>query len=203
MGCCATAGSSDADRLSIVSFVVRHDGRYLHHNFVVALLNDLFGIQSRGGCSCAGPYGHRLLGIDIERSHRFEREISRGCEGIKPGWVRVNFNYFIDEETFEFILAAVHLVARDGWRLIPQYTFDPASGLWRHQYGPADPPLSLHDVTFTGNGVSYPQHRPAVRNAGVSGSGRGDNAGRTGDVGTPPQPRRRRGLRTPAVVPDA
>jgi hypothetical protein len=40
--------------------------RYLHHNFVVALLNDLFGIQSRGGCSCAGPYGHRLLGIDIE-----------------------------------------------------------------------------------------------------------------------------------------
>ncbi len=55
-------GSHHADRLSIVSFVVRHEGRYLHHNFVVALLNDLFGIQSRGGCSCAGPYGHRLLG---------------------------------------------------------------------------------------------------------------------------------------------
>ena len=75
-------------------------GRYLHHNFVVALLNDLFGIQSRGGCSCAGPYGHRLLGIDLERSHEFEREIGRGCEGIKPGWVRVNFNYFISEAVF-------------------------------------------------------------------------------------------------------
>ena len=75
-----------------------HGGhRYLHHNFVVALLNDLFGIQSRGGCSCAGPYGHRLLGIDLDTIHEFEREIGRGCEGIKPGWVRVNFNYFISE----------------------------------------------------------------------------------------------------------
>ena len=49
------------------------------------LLHDLFGIQSRGGCSCAGPYGHRLLGIDLDRSHRFEQEIVAGCEGIKPG----------------------------------------------------------------------------------------------------------------------
>ncbi|HZD71486.1 MAG TPA: aminotransferase class V-fold PLP-dependent enzyme, partial [Actinomycetes bacterium] len=72
-------GNLDAERLSIVSFVVRHGGRYLHHNLVVAILNDLFGIQSRGGCSCAGPYGHRLLGIDIERSHEFELEIARGC----------------------------------------------------------------------------------------------------------------------------
>ena len=79
-------GNLEAPRLSIVSFVVRSpSGRYLHHNYVVALLNDLFGIQSRGGCSCAGPYGHRLLGIDIERSHEFEREIAGGCEGIKPG----------------------------------------------------------------------------------------------------------------------
>ena len=86
---------------------------------MVALLNDLFGIQSRGGCSCAGPYGHRLLGIDLERSHEFEREIGRGCEGIKPGWVRVNFNYFISEAVFDFILGAVELVASDGWRLLP------------------------------------------------------------------------------------
>jgi len=63
-------GSHDLPRLSIVSFVVRHEERYLHHNFVVAVLNDLFGVQARGGCSCAGPYGHRLLGIDLETSHR-------------------------------------------------------------------------------------------------------------------------------------
>ena len=88
-------GNVHADRLSITSFVIRGQGGYLHHNFVVSVLNDLFGIQSRGGCSCAGPYGHRLLGIDLATSHEFEREITGGCEGIKQGWVRVSFNFFI------------------------------------------------------------------------------------------------------------
>ena len=152
-------GNRAAERLSIVSFVVRHDGRYLHHNYVVALLNDLFGIQSRGGCSCAGPYGHRLLGIDIERSHEFERAIARGCEGIKPGWIRVNFNYFISEATFEFILEAVALVASDGWRLLPQYRFDPPSGLWRHRGGLVEPPLSLRDLRFEDGRMTWPEHR--------------------------------------------
>jgi selenocysteine lyase/cysteine desulfurase len=152
-------GDLRARRLSIVSFVVRHGGRYLHHDFVVALLNDLFGIQSRGGCSCAGPYGHRLLGIDIERSHAFERQIARGCEGIKPGWVRVNFNYFISEAVFAFILEAVTLVARDGWRLLPQYRFDPASGTWRHVGGQAEVLHSLHDIGWSAAGMAYPAHR--------------------------------------------
>jgi selenocysteine lyase/cysteine desulfurase len=152
-------GHHDQPRLSIVSFVVRHGERYLHHNYVVALLNDLFGIQSRGGCSCAGPYGHRLLGIDIETSHEFEREITRGCEGIKPGWVRVNFNYFIDETVFEYILDAVELIARHGWRLLPHYRHDPATGLWHHVGRQAEAPLSLHDIRYTPAGLRYPAHR--------------------------------------------
>jgi len=151
-------GNPDLDRLSIVSFVVRHDGRYLHHNYVVALLNDLFGIQARGGCSCAGPYGHRLLGIDLDRSREFEREIGRGCEGIKPGWIRVNFNYFISERVFEFILDAVDLVATEGWKLLPDYRFDPLSGLWRHRAGSPEPPLSLKDITYAG-GAPKSAHR--------------------------------------------
>jgi hypothetical protein len=152
-------GSLDQPRLSIVSFVVRHGERYLHHNYVVALLNDLFGIQSRGGCSCAGPYGHRLLGIDIETSHEFEREITRGCEGIKPGWVRVNFNYFIDEAAFAYILDAVEMVARDGWRLLPHYRHDPATGLWHHVGRQAEAPLSLRDIRYGPAGMDYAQHR--------------------------------------------
>jgi selenocysteine lyase/cysteine desulfurase len=152
-------GNPDLDRLSIVSFVARRGARYLHHNFVVALLNDLFGIQSRGGCSCAGPYGHRLLGIDLERSHEFEREISRGCEGIKPGWVRVNFNYFISEAVFAFILDAVELVAAEGWRLLPEYRFDPVTGLWTHAAGPPEPPLSLRDIGHPGAGPARLAHR--------------------------------------------
>ncbi|MGH2513322.1 MAG: aminotransferase class V-fold PLP-dependent enzyme, partial [Candidatus Limnocylindrales bacterium] len=152
-------GSRTAERLSIVSFVVRHDGRFLHHNFVVALLNDLFGIQSRGGCSCAGPYGHRLLGIDPDQSREFDREIGRGCEGIKPGWIRVNFNYFISEAVFEYIVAAVELIGSDGWRLLPQYGFEPATGLWRHAGPAVEPPLSLLDIAYRGGRMTYRAHR--------------------------------------------
>ena len=153
-------GNLDAERLSIVSFVVRRPGgRYLHHNFVVALLNDLFGIQSRGGCSCAGPYGHHLLGIDLDRSREFDREIAHGCEGIKPGWTRVSFNYFISETVFAYIVQAVRLVARDGWRLMGDYRFEPATGLWRHRRGPAEPPLRLNQVTYDAQGrMQYPRH---------------------------------------------
>ena len=168
-------GNLDAERLSIVSFVVRYGQQYLHHNYVVALLNDLFGIQARGGCSCAGPYGHRLLGIDLATSHEFERAIGRGCEGIKPGWVRVNFNYFISEAVFEYILTAVELVATDGWRLLPRYRFDASSGMWRHGGDPIEPPLSLHDVRYEGGRMSYQAHRhrePEARLADYLAEGR-------------------------------
>ena len=157
-------GDRAHERLSIVSFVIRQgdSGQYLHHNFVVALLNDLFGIQSRGGCSCAGPYGHRLLGIDVEKSREFEREIGRGCEGIKPGWVRVNFNYFISDTVFEFILDAVHFVANHGWRLLRQYDFDPHTGLWTHSRGRTRPPMSLWDLKYTAGGIECPRHRSSA-----------------------------------------
>ena len=150
-------GNLDAERLSIVSFTVRRPGgRYLHHNLVVAILNDLFGIQSRGGCSCAGPYGHRLLGIDLERSHEFEREITHGCEGIKPGWVRVNFNYFVSEDVFRYVVQAVGLVADHGWRLVPEYRFDLASGRWRHKDGAVEPPLRLSQLHYVDGVLTYP-----------------------------------------------
>jgi selenocysteine lyase/cysteine desulfurase len=161
-------GNLDAERLSIVSFVVRRPGgNYLHHNFVVALLNDLFGIQARGGCSCAGPYGHRLLGIDIEHSHAFQHEIAAGCEGIKPGWVRVNFTYFLDETVADYIIDAVRFVARDGDRFLTDYRFDPPTGLWHHRDARPDPPLRLADVDFDGPGhaMSFP---PPLARADVS-----------------------------------
>jgi selenocysteine lyase/cysteine desulfurase len=188
-------GNLRAERLSIVSFVVRHRGRYLHHNFVVALLNDLFGIQSRGGCSCAGPYGHRLLGIDIDRSHEFEREIARGCEGIKPGWVRVNFNYFISEAVFQYLLAAVHLVADQGWKLLGDYRFDPARGLWRHRRGPVEPPLRLHGLGYddqgrlratsahaTASDAALPGYLEQARRLLAAGSPSGDGDGDAGGL---------------------
>ncbi|MBI4818988.1 MAG: aminotransferase class V-fold PLP-dependent enzyme [Deltaproteobacteria bacterium] len=148
-------GNPEATRLSIVSFLVLHDDRYLHHNFVVALLNDLFGIQSRGGCSCAGPYGHRLLGIDAPTSCRFEKAIETGEEGLKPGWVRVNFNYFISEEVFDFVQKAVHFVAEHGWKLLPHYRFDPETAAWRHAGGRPIPVMRLGDVTYRSGKMEY------------------------------------------------
>ncbi|MEO8262097.1 MAG: aminotransferase class V-fold PLP-dependent enzyme [Pseudolysinimonas sp.] len=169
-------GSHDAERLSIVSFVIRHEGadgrkHYLHHNYVVALLNDLFGIQARGGCSCAGPYGHRLLGIDAERSRAIELAVTgSACEGIKPGWVRVNFNYFIDDETFEYLIEAVRMIAAEGAALLPDYTFEPMSGLWRHR--DADdliPPMSLNEVDYTSGSMVYPDRRSRLEQLDLAG----------------------------------
>ncbi|MGB3184311.1 MAG: aminotransferase class V-fold PLP-dependent enzyme [Ornithinimicrobium sp.] len=153
-------GNLAAERLSIVSFVIRSPaGRYLHHNFVVSLLNDLFGIQSRGGCSCAGPYGHRLLGIDVDRSHRFEQQIAAGCEGIKPGWVRVNFNYFLSDTVADYLIEAVRFIARHGHLFLGDYRFDPASALWRHRGGLVEPPLRLAQLRYTADGaLTYPRH---------------------------------------------
>ncbi|MBK7046600.1 MAG: aminotransferase class V-fold PLP-dependent enzyme [bacterium] len=159
-------GNLKAKRLSIVSFVIRRGDRLLHHNFVVALLNDLFGIQARGGCSCAGPYGHRLLGIDLAHSERFHAAINGGSEGIKPGWVRVNFNYFISEAVFDFVIAAVRFVARDGWRFLPDYDFDPHTGIWRHRAAHRGDTLSLDDVTYrTGRMAWNTHHRVAPEGA--------------------------------------
>jgi selenocysteine lyase/cysteine desulfurase len=129
-------GNLDAERLPIVSFRVRHGARYLHHELVVAMLSDLFGIQARGGCSCAGPYGHRLLGIDPERSRALSEQAGRGYLGIKPGWVRVSFNCFISEVVADFLVEAVDLLAGHGHRLLGEYRFDPCSGHWRHRLAP-------------------------------------------------------------------
>jgi len=148
-------GNLDAQRLSIVSFVIRCGDYVLHHNFVVALLNDLFGIQARGGCSCAGPYGHRLLGIDLAHSMKYHEAIDAGSEGIKPGWVRVNFNYFISMEAFDFIIKAVEFIAEDGWRFLSDYTFAAETGIWRHRNTERGTSLRLGDVTYHSGRMQY------------------------------------------------
>jgi len=126
-------GNTEVDRLAIVSFRIKHDDKFLHYGFVAALLNDVFGIQARGGCSCAGPYGHTLLGMDMAYSKAIESELLNGNMLLRPGWVRINFNYFIDEETYQYLVGAIQLVAAHGWRLLPFYHFDQVSGVWRYQ----------------------------------------------------------------------
>lgn len=153
-------GNLESERLSILSFVLHApSGKLLHHNFIVALLNDLFGIQSRGGCSCAGPYGHRLLGIDNAKSHEIEEEITSGCEGIKPGWVRINFNYFLSDTVVDYLISSVLFVARQGHLFLTDYRFEPETGMWRHRYGPVEPVLRLREITYGEDGqMHYPIH---------------------------------------------
>ena len=163
-------GSPDARRLSIVSLRIGHSGRYLHHNYVVAVLNDLFGIQARGGCSCAGPYGHRLLAIGDARSHAFRDEISLGCEGIKPGWTRINFNYFISDTVADYLTDAIGLIADYGHRLLADYRFDPRTGLWRHLGGIPRPPLRLADLRYAPDGtLTRPARRASVSEDALAG----------------------------------
>lgn len=144
-------GSSKAPRLAIFSFLIRHPqtGYFLHHNFICALLNDVYGIQARGGCACAGPYAQDLLGIDLELSHRFEsilteddrldrthlrrKEEHSSYEVLRPGVARLNLSYCCPNDEVDFIINAVITVAKNGWKLLPYYQMNSETGEWHHQ----------------------------------------------------------------------
>jgi selenocysteine lyase/cysteine desulfurase len=121
-------GPTDVQRLPIISFNIKR----LHHDFVSALLDHLFGIQNRAGCSCAGPYGHRLLGIDRARSESYRAQINRGLIGLKPGWVRVTLPYYASDEDIEFLLSAIEFVADHGHEFLTEYRLGWLDGVWRH-----------------------------------------------------------------------
>ena len=81
--------------------------------------------------------------------------------------MRVNFNYFISEAVLDYVVEAVRLVAREGWRLLGDYRFDPATGRWHHRRGPVEPPLRLSQVGYDADGaLTYPrQHDQAAESA--------------------------------------
>ncbi len=148
-------GSTELPRLSIVSLGIRHTRGMLHPHFVVSVLNDLFGIQARGGCFCAGPYLQRLSGIDEATVDAMLHEVLLGREGAKLGWFRLNFNYFVSEAVVDYVIDAVHLVAREGHKLLPLYRFDPFTGLWHHREADGRPPVSLHDVSYASGAMEF------------------------------------------------
>ncbi|KAG6620810.1 Cysteine desulfurase [Phytophthora cinnamomi] len=124
--------TDDVDQLPIFSMMVRFGDRFLHHNFVCALLNDMFGIQARGGCQCAGPFGSRLLGLSRDHIVDLGHAVVAKHEILKPGVARMSFPYFADEDEVEYVLEAVHFVANHGWKFLPQYDFNCRTGVWRH-----------------------------------------------------------------------
>jgi selenocysteine lyase/cysteine desulfurase/tRNA(Ile)-lysidine synthase TilS/MesJ len=157
-------------RLPIFSLLFYHppSGRYLHHNFICLLLSDLFGIQVRGGCSCAGPYAQRLLGIEhlateyetiivqderIQKPHMRVQEFSER-EVLRPGMTRLSFTYFMSKETINFIVEAVKLIAIHGWKMLPQYLFNPQSGVFYYH--------SHHNERKCLSSFAFPQASPVL-----------------------------------------
>lgn len=131
-------------RVSIVSFNIKHRDRILHPKFVTRLMNDLFGIQSRAGCSCAGPYGHVLLEIDADKSREFRECILKGFEGLKPGWVRINIHYTFRKQDIDYLVKAITFVTEAGHLFLRRYAFNIHTGEWRHlSFEEETPELSL------------------------------------------------------------
>jgi len=120
-------------RLGIISFIVKG----AHYNLVVRLLNDKFGIQTRGGCSCAGTYGHHLLNVDQTRSQKIWSAIHSGDLSAKPGWVRVSIHPTMTDEEIEFIMDAIESTASNFREWMSDYYYDTASNEYKIKEGPS------------------------------------------------------------------
>jgi len=91
------------ERLGVISFYV--DG--IHHNLMTKMLNDRFGIQVRGGCSCAGTYGHFLLDVDIKHSQEITDMIEAGDLSLKPGWIRLSLHPTMTDDELHYIISSI------------------------------------------------------------------------------------------------
>uniref|UniRef100_A0A8D9FGV6 tRNA 2-thiocytidine biosynthesis protein TtcA n=1 Tax=Cacopsylla melanoneura TaxID=428564 RepID=A0A8D9FGV6_9HEMI len=168
-------------RLAVFSFVVKHPrGMFLHHNFVCAVLNDVFGIQARGGCACAGPYAQDLLGIDEELAAEYEavlmedsrldrHHLRRHGEGssyemLRPGFTRISLPYFMSESEIVFIMEAIKMTATEAWKLLPQYVVNPETAEWRHSTN-----TIFRDRKWLGN-IRYVDGKMTVNERKVSSS---------------------------------
>jgi selenocysteine lyase/cysteine desulfurase len=137
--------SSDK-KIPIISFNIAHKNRVLHPKFVSKLLNDLFGIQSRAGCMCAGPYGHHLLNINLEISLKYRKMILKGFEGIKPGWVRLNLHYSLSRLDIDYIINTIKFIAKFGYLFLQKYEFDMKTSEWKYiGYKSKFPNLSIDE----------------------------------------------------------
>lgn len=116
-------------RLGVFSFYMEH----LHYNLVVKLLNDHYGIQVRGGCSCAGTYGHLLLEVTKERSHKITDQIDLGNLTEKPGWVRLSLHPTMTDKELDYILSAIKEVAENGDEMGKEYSYNPQTNAFYHR----------------------------------------------------------------------
>ena len=120
-------------RLGVVSFIVNG----AHHNLIAKILNDRFGIQTRGGCSCAGTYGHHLLGVDKAWSYQLLNSLHAGDMSCKPGWIRLSVHPTMTNAEIDFIMDAIELTAARFQEWEKDYIHDQESGEYVFEGGDA------------------------------------------------------------------
>lgn len=128
-------------RLAVFAFTI--DG--LHYNLITRLLNDRYGIQVRGGCACAGTYGHVLFGINRTQSKEITAHIDHGDFSEKPGFVRASFNPTMSDEVISYITSAIKDIAENGAQWAKDYTYDPHTNEFSHVKQSAYSALSLRE----------------------------------------------------------
>ncbi|QDI76582.1 MULTISPECIES: aminotransferase class V-fold PLP-dependent enzyme [Leisingera] len=127
-------GHRSAHRLPIFSFLVTDAaGKPVHQQLFTRMLSDVYGIQARGGCACAGPYAHRLLGINHPESETLFADLQAGEEMKKPGWVRLNFSYLMEEETAQYIINCVNDLTMKAGEIAARYDADPQTARFKAQ----------------------------------------------------------------------
>ncbi|MBS0000836.1 MAG: aminotransferase class V-fold PLP-dependent enzyme, partial [Cyclobacteriaceae bacterium] len=117
------------ERLGVISFYIEG----IHHNLVTRLLNDLYGIQVRGGCSCAGTYGHFLLNVDYDLSHRITEHIDQGDLSLKPGWVRLSIHPTMTNEELNTVIHALHDISNNIEKYIRNYVLQKSTSEFEHR----------------------------------------------------------------------
>jgi selenocysteine lyase/cysteine desulfurase len=127
------------DRLGIISFYLEN----AHFNLVVKLLNDKFGIQVRGGCACAGTYGHYLLDVSYEKSHQITNLINSGDLSQKPGWIRLSLHPTMTGAELDYILDGIRQVALNHKKWESDYVYNRKTNEFRHMAEPVDKTVSV------------------------------------------------------------
>ncbi len=161
--------SRKALHLPIFSFLIRSGKRFLHHNFVNVLLNDLFGVQMRSGCMCAGPFSQTLLGLDTNANERIEMALLDKQEMVRPGYTRFSVPFWISSQEIDYVMHALTFVAEHGWKFLTMYRHNNKTGEWSHiswtNRFPARKWLSsftLDDYALSGNDSTKPWSSTSV-----------------------------------------
>jgi len=122
------------ERLGVISFYFPE----IHYNLVVKLLNDRYGIQVRGGCACAGTYGHYLLSVDYEHSKDITSRINSGDLSDKPGWIRLSIHPTMTNKELYLIIEGLKEIQQNYKRWVKDYVYNPRKNEFKHLKAPSE-----------------------------------------------------------------